>query len=41
MRRGRIQAAEEIEPLEDEELWGGDEDGDHQGWFCVSTDPFP
>jgi hypothetical protein len=22
-----------------EELWEGD--GDHGGWFCVSTDPFP
>jgi len=25
----------------DEELWHGDDDGDHGGWFCVSTDPFP
>jgi hypothetical protein len=40
MRRGRIQLAEDVE-LEDEELWTGEEDGDHAGWFCVSTDPFP
>ena len=26
---------------EDEELWTGDEDGDHAGWYCVRTDPFP
>jgi len=25
----------------DEELWQGDDDGDHGGWFCVRTDPFP
>ena len=25
----------------DEELWEGDDDGDHGGWFCVRTDPFP
>jgi hypothetical protein len=25
----------------DEQLWEGDDDGDHSGWFCVSTDPFP
>ena len=25
----------------DEELWAGDDDGDHGGWFCVRTDPFP
>ena len=25
----------------DEELWTGDDDGDHGGWFCVRTDPFP
>jgi hypothetical protein len=41
MRRGRIQMVEEIAPLEDEELWTGEEDDDHSGWYCVSTDPFP
>jgi hypothetical protein len=25
----------------DEELWTGDDDGDHGGWHCVRTDPFP
>ena len=25
----------------DEELWQGDDDGDHGGWYCVRTDPFP
>ena len=26
--------------MEEEELWQ-DDDGDHDGWFCVRTDPFP
>lgn len=26
---------------EDEELWAGDDDADHSGWYCVRTDPFP
>jgi len=34
-----IVADEEL--LEDEELWSDDEGGDHSGWFCVRTDPFP
>jgi hypothetical protein len=25
----------------EEELWQGDDDTDHSGWFCVATDPFP
>jgi hypothetical protein len=25
----------------DEELWQGDDDGGHGGWYCVRTDPFP
>ena len=24
-----------------EDLWQDDDAGDHSGWFCVSTDPFP
>jgi hypothetical protein len=32
---------EELELDEVEELWAGDDDADHSGWFCVSTDPFP
>ncbi len=27
--------------VSDEELWTGDEDADHSGWFCVATNPFP
>ena len=26
---------------EDEELWQGGDGGDHDGWWCVRTDPFP
>ena len=29
------------EQTEDEELWRDDDGGDHSGWFCVRTDPFP
>ena len=25
----------------EEELWSDEEGGDHSGWFCVKTDPFP
>ena len=38
---GRIVLEEERVLTEDEELWTGDEDSDHSGWFCVRTDPFP
>ena len=31
----------DIEAETDEELWEGDDDGDHSGWFCVRTVPFP
>jgi hypothetical protein len=24
-----------------EELWTGDTEAGHDGWFCVATDPFP
>ena len=27
--------------LQEEELWTGDADAVHEGWFCVATDPFP
>ncbi len=37
----RAGSVQDVEPIEDEELWGGDEEGDHAGWFCVRTDPFP
>jgi len=32
---------EEESVVEDEELWTGDDDHDHFGWYCVRTDPFP
>lgn len=25
----------------EKELWRDDDDGDHSGWFCVQTEPFP
>ena len=31
----------EEESVEDEEIWHDDDSGDHDGWFCVRTDPFP
>ncbi len=33
--------AEEPAVGEDEELWTDEGSGDHAGWFCVGTDPFP
>jgi hypothetical protein len=40
-QHGRAGSVQDVEPVEDEELWTGEEDGDHAGWFCVRTDPFP
>jgi hypothetical protein len=40
-QRGRAGSVQDTEPIDDEELWGGEEEGDHHGWFCVRTDPFP
>ena len=37
---GRLVLADE-ELVEDEELWIDEGGGDHTGWFCVRTDPFP
>ena len=39
-RHGRGGAVEEADPSHEEELWTED-GGDHAGWFCVRTDPFP
>ncbi len=39
-RRGSL-LEEEQELLEEEELWTDDGSTDHDGWFCVATDPFP
>jgi len=38
---GRGGAVSDVEPVEDAELWTGEDDGDHAGWYCVRTDPFP
>ena len=32
---------EERTEVEDEELWIDEGSGDHAGWFCVRTEPFP
>jgi hypothetical protein len=39
MERGQI-VLEHTNVVEEEALWV-DEDSDHDGWFCVRTDPFP
>ena len=39
-RRGTLDVLDE-ELLEDEDLWRDDDSGDHAGWWCVRTDPFP
>ena len=40
MQPGQV-VLEEERLVEDEELWREEEGGDHAGWFCVRTDPFP
>ena len=37
---GRL-VLDDVEHVEQEELWTDDGGDDHAGWFCVSTDPFP
>ncbi|MGZ4387823.1 MAG: hypothetical protein ACXVZL_00405 [Gaiellaceae bacterium] len=39
--RGRLLLEQELGLEEDEELWSGDGEDDHAGWYCVRTDPFP
>ena len=39
MERGELLFEETL--VDEEELWHGDDDGDHAGWWCVRTDPFP
>jgi hypothetical protein len=41
IRSPRVVHVAEPEAFEDEELWTGEEDDDHAGWYCVSTNPFP
>jgi hypothetical protein len=38
--RGSVVLSEQ-ELAEEEDLWTDDDGGDHDGWFCVRTDPFP
>ena len=40
MERGQI-VLEQHAAEADEELWQDDDGDDHDGWFCVRTDPFP
>ena len=40
LRRGRGGLVEEAHPSIEDELWTED-GGNHAGWFCVRTDPFP
>ncbi|MFN2628861.1 MAG: hypothetical protein ABR569_09535 [Gaiellaceae bacterium] len=38
---GRVELlGEELPEEEEDELWA-EEGGDHAGWYCVRTDPFP
>ena len=41
MERGQIVFEEQVSVDEDEDLWEDDSDGDHDGWYCVRTNPFP
>jgi hypothetical protein len=39
---GRLELAlEDVDFLEEDDLWTDDDVSDHTGWFCVATDPFP
>jgi hypothetical protein len=38
---GGAVSVDEPDLVEDEELWQDDDGGDHAGWWCVRTDPFP
>jgi hypothetical protein len=39
-RLGQI-LLEDEDVVDEEDLWVDDTGGDHSGWFCVATDPFP
>ena len=42
MERGHIVFDEQSTlDLDEVELWEDEESDDHEGWFCVRTDPFP
>lgn len=40
VRRGSL-VVPDLDLESEEILWREDDDGDHGGWFCVRTDPFP
>jgi hypothetical protein len=40
LRRGTL-LREEPGLAQEEELWRDEGSDDHEGWFCVGTDPFP
>ena len=40
LERGTL-LEEDVGLAAEEELWTDDTSGDHAGWFCVATDPFP
>jgi hypothetical protein len=39
MEKGTAVYEEQL--VEEEELWHDDDSADHDGWWCVRTDPFP
>jgi hypothetical protein len=38
---GRAGVVEDTGADVEEEIWAGEGDEDHAGWYCVETDPFP
>jgi hypothetical protein len=40
VRRGSL-VEPDLDLESEEDLWREDDGGDHGGWFCVRTDPFP
>ena len=40
LERGTV-LEEDVRLDAEEELWTDDTGGDHAGWLCVATDPFP
>jgi hypothetical protein len=41
VEQGQIVLEEHTAVADDEQLWLDEGGGDHDGWFCVRTDPFP
>ena len=40
IERGNL-LTEDVELADEAELWTDETSGEHEGWFCVRTDPFP